>query len=121
MKKFKLLAVFLATAVIGLASMSVSSVSTVKEVVTGEGKNAIYVANGSSYTKYRSSESTVDGINKDIRSIKSEVAGKTIYVRDSAMYQKLKNLGATDITSGSDPVIKLDKENYGYNIHMVRF
>ena len=37
------------------------------------------------------------------------------------MYQRLKSLGASDITNSSDEIVKTAKAKYGYNIYMVRF
>ena len=121
MRKFKLLAIFLIFAVIGLADMSKSSVSSSDIVSGSDAKNAIYISNGSNFTKYKSSSMLSQDIISDIKSIMSDIKGKTIYVRDDAMYQKLRNLGASDITSSSDNIVKSASSGYGYKVHMVRF
>ena len=121
MKKFKLLGVFLIAASIGLASMSTSS-ARYEDISRGTDlKNAMFVVDGNYLTKYTSTAWKSEEILNDIKSVIDSIRGKTIYVRDYSMYQRLRSLGASDITSSSDPVIQLDKKNYGYNIHMVRF
>ena len=60
-------------------------------------------------------------ILNDIKSTLNNIKGQTIYVRDYSMYQRLKSLGASDITNSSDEIVKAAKAKYGYNIYMVRF
>ena len=121
MKKFKLLAIFLATAVIGLASMSKTYIENNRFLNDSDAKNAIYIDNDWNIIKYKSNASSSEGILEDIRSIRSNLYGEKLYVRDYSMYQRLKSLGASDITNSSDEIVKTAKAKYGYNIYMVRF
>jgi len=52
MKKFKLLAIFLATAVIGLASMSKTYIENNRFLNDSDAKNAIYIDNDWNIIKY---------------------------------------------------------------------
>ena len=120
MKK-KLLAIFLIFAVIGLADMSKSSVSSSDIVIGSDAKNAIYIDNDWNIIKYKSNASSSEGILEDIKSIRSNLYGEKLYVRDYSMYQRLRSLGASDITSSSDNIVKSASSGYGYKVHMVRF
>ena len=121
MKKFKLLVIFLATAVIGLASMSRTYIENNRFLNDSDAKNAIYIDNDWNIIKYKSNASSSEGILEDIKSIRSNLYGVKLYVRDYSMYQRLKSLGASDITNSSDEIVKAAKAKYGYNIYMVRF
>lgn len=130
MKKFKLLAIFLIGATIGLAAMSKSSVNydDAKAQLSGGSalQNVIYVSYSSTvgsngFTKYTSNGKFPQDILDDINSIKSNISGYIIYVRDYSMYQRLRSLGATDVTNSSDDIVKYAKGRNGYNIYMVRF
>ena len=121
MRKFKLLAIFLIFAVIGLASMSKSSVSSSDIIKDSNSQHAMYVSDGRSFTKYISTSGKSEDILNDIKSVIDSIRGKTIYVRDYSMYQRLKMAGASDITNSSDGIVKEAKFKYGYNIYMLRF
>ena len=121
MKKIKLLAIFLATAVIGLASMSRTYIENHKFLNDSDAKNAFYIDNGWNFVKYKSNASSSEGILDDIKSIKSSVYHDTLYVRDYSMYQRLKAAGAYDVTNSSDEIVREAKSRYGYNIYIVRF
>ena len=121
MKKFKLLAIFLATAVIGLASMSKTYIENNRFLNDSDAKNAIYIDNDWNIIKYKSNASSSEGILEDIRSIRSNLYGEKLYVRDYSMYQRLKAVGAYDITNSSDEIVREAKSRYGYNIYIVRF
>ena len=121
MRKFKLLAIFLIFAVIGLADMSKSSVSSSDIVSGSDAKNAIYIDNDWNIIKYKSNASSSEGILEDIRSIRSNLYGEKLYVRDYSMYQRLKAAGAYDVTNSSDEIVREAKSRYGYNIYIVRF
>ena len=121
MKKFKLLVIFLATAVIGLASMSRTYIENNRFLNDSDAKNAIYIDNDWNIIKYKSNASSSEGILEDIKSIRSNLYGEKLYERDYSMYQRLKSLGASDITNSSDEIVKAAKAKYGYNIYMVRF
>ena len=120
MKKFKLLAIFLISATIGLAGMSTSS-ARYEDLMGTNLKNAMYVADGNYFTRYSSNAWKPEEILNDIKSVQGNIRGKTIYVRDYSMYQRLKMAGAYDITNSSDWLVKEAKFKYGYNIYMVRF
>ena len=121
MKKFKLLTVFLATAIIGLASISTSSARH-EDITRGSDlKNAMFVADGNYLTKYSSNAWKPEEILNDIKSVIGSIRGKTIYVRDYSMYQRLKMAGASDITNSNDSIVQEAKSKYGYNVRMVRF
>ena len=121
MKKFKFLAIFLFSAVIGLAGISKSSASSSDVIKSPDSKNAMYIPNGNGFTKYMSTSGLSQDILNDIKSILNNIKGQTIYVRDYSMYQRLKSLGASDITNSSDEIVTTAKAKYGYNIYMVRF
>ena len=121
MRKFKLLAIFLIFAVIGLADMSKSSVSSSDIIKDSNSQHAMYVSDGRSFTKYISTSGKSEDILNDIKSVISSVRGQTIYVKDYSMYQRLRSLGASDITSSSDNIVKSASSGYGYKVHMVRF
>ena len=121
MKKFKLLGIFLIAASIGLASMSTSS-ARYEDISRGTDlKNVMFVVDGNYLTKYTSTAWRSEEILNDIKSVIDSIRGKTIYVRDYSMYQRLKMAGASDITNSSDGIVKEAKFKYGYNIYMLRF
>ena len=121
MKKLKFLAIFLFSAVIGLAGISKSSANSSDVIKSPDSKNAMFVVDGNYLTKYTSTAWKSEEILNDIKSVIDSIRGKTIYVRDYSMYQRLKSLGASDITNSSDEIVKAAKAKYGYNIYMVRF
>ena len=121
MKKFKLLTIFLATAVIGLASMSRTYIENNRFLNDSDAKNAIYIDNDWNIIKYKSNASSSEGILEDIKSIRSNLYGEKLYVRDYSMYQRLKAAGAYDVTSSSDEIVREAKSRYGYNIYMLEF
>ena len=121
MKKFKLLAIFLISVTIGLAGMSTSS-ARYEDISRGSNlKNAMFVADGNYLTKYTSTAWKPEEILNDIKSVVGSIRGKTIYVRDYSMYQRLKSLGASDITILSDEIVSTSKYRSGRAIYMVRF
>ena len=119
MRKFKLLAIFLIFAVIGLANMSKSSVSSSDIIKDSNSQHAMYVSDGRSFTKYISTSGKSEDIL--IKSVISSVRGQTIYVKDYSMYQRLRSLGASDITNLSDEIVSTSKYRSGRAIYMVRF
>ena len=121
MRKFKLLAIFLIFAVIGLANMSKSSVSSSDITKDSNSQHAMYVSDGRSFTKYISTSGKSEDILNDIKSVISSVRGQTIYVKDYSMYQRLRSLGASDITNSSDEIVSTAKSKSGRAIYMVRF
>lgn len=121
MKKLKFLAIFLFSAVIGLAGISKSSASSSDVIKSPDSKNAMYIPNSNGFTKYMSTSGLSQDILNDIKSILNNIKSQTIYIRDYSMYQRLKSLGASDITNSSDEIVKTAKAKYGYNIYMVRF
>ena len=121
MKKLKFLAIFLFSAGSGLAGISKSSANSSDVIKSPDSKNAMYIPNGNEFTKYMSTSGLSQDILNDIKSILNNIKGQTIYVRDYSMYQRLKSLGASDITNSSDEIVKAAKAKYGYNIYMVRF
>ena len=89
MKKFKFLAIFLFSAVIGLAGISKSSTSSSDVIKSPDSKNAMYIPNGNGFTKYMSTSglsqdilNDIKSILNDIKSILNNIKGQTIYVRD---------------------------------------
>ena len=121
MPQFNLLAIFLMSVTIGLAGMSTSS-ARYEDISRGSNlKNAMFVADGNYLTKYTSTAWKPEEILNDIKSVVGSIRGKTIYVRDYSMYQRLKMAGASDITDSSNGIVKEAKSKYGYNIYMVRF
>ena len=121
MRKFKLLAIFLIFAVIGLADMSKSSVSSSDIIKDSNSQHAMYVSDGRSFTKYISTSGKSEDILNDIKSVISSVRGQTIYVKDYSMYQRLRSLGASYITNLSDEIVSTSKYRSGRAIYMVRF
>ena len=117
MRKFKLLAIFLIFAVIGLANMSKSSVSSSDIIKDSNSQHAMYVSDGRSFTKYISTSGKSEDILNDIKSVISSVRGQTIYVKDYSMYQRLRS----DITNSSDEIVSTAKSKSGRAIYMVRF
>ena len=86
MRKIKLLAIFLISAVIGLAGMSKSSVSSSDIIKDSNSQHAMYVSDGRRFTKYISTSGKSEDILNDIKSVISSVRGQTIYVKDYSMY-----------------------------------
>mgnify|MGYP001645575997 FL=1 len=121
MKKLKFLAIFLFSAVIGLAGISKSSANSSDVIKSPDSKNAMYIPNGNEFTKYMSTSGLSQDILNDIKSILNNIKGQTIYVRDYSMYQRLKAAGAYDVTNSSDEIVREAKSRYGYNIYIVRF
>ena len=121
MRKFKLLAIFLIFAAIGLASMSKTYIENNRFLNDSDAKNAIYIDNDWNIIKYKSNASSSEGILEDIRSIRSNLYGEKLYVRDYSMYQRLKAVGAYDITNSSDEIVSTSKSKSGRAIYMVRF
>lgn len=128
MKKIKLLAMFLISAVIGLSAVYRADMGSSKareELKDGGSRsaNSMYVKNsGSSFTRFRSDVNTDPKlIAEDINFVRNRIGSKTIYVRDYSMYQRLKMAGAYDITNNSDDIVQYVKNTSGMKIYMVRF
>ena len=68
MKKLKFLAIFLFSAVIGLAGISKSSANSSDVIKSPDSKNAMYIPNGNEFTKYMSTSGLSQDILNDIKS-----------------------------------------------------
>ena len=128
MKKFKLLAIFLVAAVIGLADVFREEIEDERakaELLQG-GLYAVYVKNGESlnsvsFIRYRSTNKTdFTYLAKDINYIKSVIGKNAMYIRDFSLYQRIKLQGEHDILNAHDDTVKSEKEN-NIKIYMIRF
>ena len=128
MKKFKLLAIFLVAAVIGLADVFREEIEDDRakaELLQG-GLYAVYVKNGESlnsvsFIRYRSTnKNDFTYLAKDINYIKSVIGKNAMYIRDFLLYQRIKLQGEHDVLNAHDDTVKSEKEN-NIKIYMIIF